>query len=84
MKRVSLIYRVEGERGWSAFSPEVPGYRAFGDDYADARRLALEGLPFFLGEPVTVEQELIRAAAPPVNAAAPERITAQPVPRVAA
>ena len=55
MKRVHVIYRHEAD-SWSAESPDAPGYTAVADTLRELRRLVREGLPFFLDEPVFVEE----------------------------
>lgn len=62
MDPIRVIYRESPGHGWSAESPDLPGWRVFGDSYEDARRLADEGVRFALdcdaeerGEPASKE-----------------------------
>ena len=48
MDPVRVIYREHAGHGWSAESPDLPGWRIFGDSYEDARQLADEGVRFVL------------------------------------
>jgi predicted RNase H-like HicB family nuclease len=47
METVRVIYHHEGD-GWWAESPDVDGWSAAGDTYAEAAKLAEEGIPFAL------------------------------------
>jgi predicted RNase H-like HicB family nuclease len=58
----TVQYRREPE-GWWAESPELPGFSAAGEDFAEVRRLAREGLQFFVGEPVAIAEEGVPVAA---------------------
>jgi predicted RNase H-like HicB family nuclease len=52
---VRILYR-QDEDTWVATSPEVAGWTAVADTYAEARRLAEEGVRFALDrEDLTVE-----------------------------
>lgn len=53
MKRVRAIYHQDGESWW-AESPDAPGWSAAADDLDELRRVAREGLHFFLDEEVIV------------------------------
>lgn len=44
--------------GWWADSPDAPGYTAAGETLAEVRRLAREGIPFFLEEDVLVAEPM--------------------------
>jgi predicted RNase H-like HicB family nuclease len=55
MKSVTARYRREEDGAWIATSPEIPGYVAHGDSYAEARDRMREGLPWF------AEQDLLIA-----------------------
>jgi predicted RNase H-like HicB family nuclease len=54
METVRVIYHHEPE-GWWADSPDVEGWSAAGDTYAEVRRLASEGVPFALGRDAALE-----------------------------
>lgn len=47
METVRVIYHHEGD-GWWAESPDVEGWSAAGDTYAEVAKLAEEGIPFAL------------------------------------
>jgi predicted RNase H-like HicB family nuclease len=47
METVRVIYHHEGN-GWWAESPDVEGWSAAGDTYAEVAKLAEEGVPFAL------------------------------------
>jgi predicted RNase H-like HicB family nuclease len=47
METVRVIYHHEGD-GWWAESPDVDGWSAAGDSYAEVVKLAKEGIPFAL------------------------------------
>lgn len=47
METVRVIYRHETD-GWWAESPDVEGWSAAGDTYAEVSKLAAEGIPFAL------------------------------------
>jgi predicted RNase H-like HicB family nuclease len=42
----TIVYAEEPGYGWSASSPDLPGWRVFGDTRADTERLAAEGARF--------------------------------------
>lgn len=44
---VNIYYEWEPE-GWSATSPDLPGYLAYGESLEEARALVREGVPFHL------------------------------------
>jgi len=48
MDPIRVIYRESSGHGWSADSPDMPGWRVFGESYEDTRRLAEEGVRFYL------------------------------------
>lgn len=62
MLSVQVIYDYEPE-GWSAESPDRPRWTAFGESFEEVRELAHEGLPFFFGEEVFIEEVLTDRAA---------------------
>jgi predicted RNase H-like HicB family nuclease len=47
METVRVIYHHEND-GWWAESPDVEGWSAAGDTYAEVAKLAEEGIPFAL------------------------------------
>jgi predicted RNase H-like HicB family nuclease len=47
MKIVRVIYHLESD-GWWAESPDVDGWSAAGDSYAEVVSLAEKGIPFAL------------------------------------
>jgi Uncharacterised protein family (UPF0150). len=54
METVRVIYHHEAD-GWWAESPDVEGWSAAGDTYAEVVKLAQEGIPFALGRNVALE-----------------------------
>jgi predicted RNase H-like HicB family nuclease len=48
METVRVIYHHEAD-GWWAEPPDVDGWSAAGDTYAEVVKLAEEGVPFALG-----------------------------------
>lgn len=48
MEKVRIIYHQEPD-GWWAESPDVEGWTAAGESYAEVLDLAEEGIPFALG-----------------------------------
>jgi len=54
MESIRVIYHHEPE-GWWAESPDVKGWIAAGDSYAEVLRLAEEGIPFALEREVPIE-----------------------------
>jgi predicted RNase H-like HicB family nuclease len=54
MKTVRVIYHHEADRWW-AESPDVEGWSAAGDTYAEVVKLAEEGIPFALEQPAELE-----------------------------
>jgi predicted RNase H-like HicB family nuclease len=54
MKTVRVIYHHEAD-GWWAESPDVEGWSAAGDTYAEVVKLAEEGIPFTLEHPAALE-----------------------------
>lgn len=53
-KTVRVIYHHEAH-GWWAESPDVEGWSATDDSYAEVVKLAEEGIPFAVERPVTLE-----------------------------
>ena|SRR5689334_10925406 len=56
METVHVIYHHEDD-GWWAESPEVDGWSAAGESYAEVAQLAEEGIPFALGRQVTLDHQ---------------------------
>jgi predicted RNase H-like HicB family nuclease len=54
MEIVRVIYHHESD-GWWAESPDVEGWSAAGDSYAEVVKLAEDGIPFALGRKATLE-----------------------------
>ena len=54
MEAVRVIYHHEAE-GWWAESPDVEGWFAAANTYADVVKLAEEGIPFALERPAELE-----------------------------
>lgn len=54
MKTVRVIYHHEAD-GWWAESPDIEGWSAAGESYAEVVRLAEEGIPFALEQPADLE-----------------------------
>jgi len=54
MKTVRVIYHHEAD-GWWAESPDVEGWSAAGDTYAEVVKLAEEGILFALESPVELK-----------------------------
>lgn len=54
MKTVRVIYHHEAD-GWWAESPDVEGWSAAGETYAEVVKLAEDGIPFALEHPVELE-----------------------------
>jgi len=54
METVRVIYHHEAN-GWWAESPDVEGWSAAGDTYAEVVKLAEEGIPFALDGPAELE-----------------------------
>lgn len=57
MDTVRVIYHHERE-GWWADSPDVEGWSAAGETFAEVRRLAQEGVPFALGREAALEHQV--------------------------
>jgi predicted RNase H-like HicB family nuclease len=54
MEAVRVIYHHAAD-GWWAESPDVDGWSAAGETYAEVVKLAEEGVPFALGHAVSLE-----------------------------
>jgi predicted RNase H-like HicB family nuclease len=57
---VRIIYHCEPD-GWWAESPDVRGWSAAGDSYAEVLKLAEEGIPFALGYEPPLEHVVSKA-----------------------
>ncbi len=51
---VTVYFHVEDDGGWSAESPDAPGYMAYAPTLEECRLRALEGLGFFLDRPIAI------------------------------
>jgi predicted RNase H-like HicB family nuclease len=72
MRPVLVLYDHEADSGWTAESPDAPGYMAYADSFDEVRRLAHEGLRlFFEGEDIVILDPTI----PLVNAGPAEAAT---------
>lgn len=58
METVRVIYHHEGD-GWWAESPDVEGWSAAGDTYAEVAKLAGERIPFALGRDDAVLEHFV-------------------------
>ena len=56
-ERVRVLYHREAD-GWWTESPDVEGWSAAGDSYAEAGKLAEEGIPFALEHPTELEHHV--------------------------
>ena len=56
MDAVRIIYHHEAD-GWWAESPDLEGWSAAGDSYAEVVELAEEGIPFALEQPTELRGE---------------------------
>ena len=54
METVRVIYHHEADGWWAEF-PDVDGWSAAGDTYAEVVKLAEEGVPFALGQDAALE-----------------------------
>lgn len=54
MRTVTVQYDHDEGYGWTAESPEAPDYLAFAKTFEEVRRLAHEGLPLFIDEPIAI------------------------------
>lgn len=54
METARVIYHHEAD-GWWAESPDVDGWSAAGTTYDEVVKLAIEGIPFALGQDVELE-----------------------------
>jgi hypothetical protein len=67
MDAIRIIYHEHPGHGWSAESPDLPGWRVFGDAYGDTRDLADEGVRFVLDCEAEERGESAPAAYPPIE-----------------
>ena len=54
METVRVIYHHEDD-GWWTESPDVDGWYAAGETYAEVHQLAVEGIPFALDREAQIE-----------------------------
>jgi predicted RNase H-like HicB family nuclease len=86
MKTARVYYHHDPD-GWSAFSPDVPGYTGFGETYEEVRDEMQTGLPWFAEEPEMVLAHIVATQAewesPPTSAVQIKGFTrsSQPAPR---
>lgn len=57
METVRVIYHHEAD-GWWAESPDVEGWSAAGDTYAEVVKLAEVGIPFALERPAELAHDI--------------------------
>ena len=62
MRTIRVRYEHEEGSGWTAESPDAPDYLAYGATFEEVRRLAPEGLPKFIDEPVVIYDPTLQAA----------------------
>ena len=61
MRTVRVQYDHREGAGWTAESPDAPGYLAYDDDFGEVRRLAHEGLRlFFASEPILIDDPTVQ------------------------
>jgi predicted RNase H-like HicB family nuclease len=63
---VRILHHREGD-GWWAESPDVDGWSAAGDSYAEVVKLAEEGTPFALERPAELEHYVPASERMPVR-----------------
>ena len=61
MKTIHVKYRQEGPRNWSARSGHISGSFAGAETLEELKRLVHEGIPFFAGEEVIIQEVLENA-----------------------
>jgi predicted RNase H-like HicB family nuclease len=59
MDRIQVIYHDETPHGWWAESPDVKGWSAAADSYAEIRQLAEDGVRFALERNDVVIEHLV-------------------------
>jgi predicted RNase H-like HicB family nuclease len=73
MGSIRVLYREHPGHGWSADSPDRPGWRVFGDSYEDARQLAEDGVRFVLDCEAEDRREPAPTTFPPTSTTHPLR-----------
>jgi predicted RNase H-like HicB family nuclease len=63
---MQVVYRQE-EGGWSARCPEAPGYTAFAESFSEVVQLARDGIPFFVGQPVDLQEYVDTSGSPAMS-----------------
>ena len=56
MKIIRVKYSQEGPKNWSARSGDISGYFAGAESLEELKELVHEGIPFFVGEEVTIQE----------------------------
>ena len=56
VKTIRVKYRQETPKNWSARSSDIKGYFAGAETLEELKRLVYEGIPFFVGEEVIIEE----------------------------
>lgn len=67
MESIRVLHREHPDQGWSADSPDLPGWRVFGDSYEDAHQLAEYGVRFVLDCEAEDRGEPVPATYPPIE-----------------
>jgi predicted RNase H-like HicB family nuclease len=67
MDPIRVIYHEHPGHGWSADSPDLPGWRVFGNAYKDTHQFAEEGVRFVLDSEAEDRGEPTPAAYPAIE-----------------
>ncbi len=67
MDPIRIIYHEHPGHGWSAESPDLAGWRVFGDAYSDTHDLAEEGVRFALDCEAEERGERAPTTYPPIE-----------------
>lgn len=60
VKTVMVVYDHEEGSGWTAESPDAPGYLAYAESFEEVRAAAFEGLRLHFGnQPIAIQDPLI-------------------------
>jgi predicted RNase H-like HicB family nuclease len=60
VKTVTVVYDHEEGSGWTAESPEAPGYLAYAESFEEVRAAAFEGLRLHFGsQPIAIQDPLV-------------------------
>jgi predicted RNase H-like HicB family nuclease len=60
VKTVTVVYDHEEGSGWTAESPDAPGYLAYAESFEEVRAAAFEGLRLHFGDqPIAIQDPLI-------------------------